>query len=210
MPTKEVAIDIDGTAADVHTPLIARWNREKQGRNFSVSDITQFTIDGTILDGMKFDPDFLRLHRQTWLEDWQSIPVILEPAVLTEAEQYMRVDFVTSRTKDLDSVTQSWVSANYPKFKGEVALVDSSRDKAKRGYRRYVDDYHGLAKWLALVGSHGGAGQKLYLVERPWTLVETARKEHVKIEAVKDANEALRVMIREKREALAAPRSKGS
>ena len=191
---QRIALDLDGTSADIHTPVINAWNSERGG-NFKVSDITVFLINGKVLGGMTGD-DFFRIYRKIWINAPESIPTLLDSSVLLEASKHYEIDVVSSRSEQLRPGTHAWLNAKHPDFPGKVILVETSDEKASLKYDYYIDDYHGLAVPLAKATTKDH-NPCLVLIERPWTVAEEAKKAHPNVILVKDVNEGLRHLIRE-------------
>lgn len=149
---KKIALDVEGTLADVHTPFIKKYNG-KYGTNYTIEDIKNYDLSGV-------EPsleEFLEETTLQWKEDWRNIPPTERNLSGKIWELWnldgVSIDIVTSR-KECEEEMEKWLHTEeipYSDF-----LVES--EKYKLGYDFYIDDNPGLA------GKVGG----LILYHRPW------------------------------------------
>jgi 5'(3')-deoxyribonucleotidase len=156
-----IAIDVDGTLADIHTVLINIINATSE-RKFTVNDITNWSFEKT---GLPInDKQFLELHRLMWTTKWRDIMPLVSEGLLLELSKYYNIAIVTNRPEETVGPLVEWLGANFPNITYKLVANIVAHDKSEQSFSIYIDDSPSLAKKLAL--RNGGKVQ--YMRDAPW------------------------------------------
>jgi len=147
----KIALDVEGTLADIHTMFLKRYN-EKNSTNYSLEDIKWD------FGGIEFSiEEFFKRTRKQWKREWKKIPGTEEniSKALEKIKNFdkIKLDIVTSR-EGCEEGMKNWLEKQgipYSEF-----MVES--DKHKLNYDVYIDDNPNLS----------GKVENLLLYRRPW------------------------------------------
>ena len=159
-----MALDIDGTLADVHTPIVEEWNKIT-GKAFAVSDIDNYNWKESKLQ-MPTE-EFFRIYEELWNEKSDRIkPTITEEELLNFVKHF-DVDIVTARPPGTENGLQKWLRRNFPSLRLRVVVVGHTLDKLKDDYNIIIDDAPSI--WAAFhQNDHLTEGKWLYVPMQPW------------------------------------------
>ncbi|MCL4389173.1 hypothetical protein M1397_00990 [Candidatus Marsarchaeota archaeon] len=160
----KVALDIDGTIADTHAPILEEWNRIK-GKNFKHSDIDDYDWEKTKLQ-MPIE-EFFRIYKKAWTENFTSIPPTITEQELNHLIKHFDVDIVTRRPSDAKPTLEKWLSYNFPTSRLRIITVEHTLDKLKSGHEIIIDDAPQI--WAAFSRRDPSTeGKWLYAPRQPW------------------------------------------
>ncbi|MFB6076213.1 MAG: hypothetical protein ABEK17_03660 [Candidatus Aenigmatarchaeota archaeon] len=135
-----IALDIEGTIADIHTPYLEKFN-EKYGTSYKPEDIL-----GWGFEGIKPDVDteeFIEETRRIWMNKKQKIKPIEKSfdMYVKQIKNNHTIDIVTERL-DCDEKLLDWLDLhNLKKGKDyENLVVSDDKSQLKDSYDLYVDD----------------------------------------------------------------------
>ena len=155
---KRVAVDVDGTLADV-MPMWVKIYNEKYNKNLDYKSITRWEFWSSLGISSR---EFFRIFSKAWSR-WEDIqPTEENIAQSIEAlNQLYLVDIVTGRTKDTLKFVKNWLQKHRIQYNHFVA-VPFWQHKIHLPYDLYIDDSPDLAKLAA-------RNQKTVLLyNQPW------------------------------------------
>ncbi len=190
----KIALDVDGTLAETHTPWIERYNKMK-GTNFKVSDIRDwhYLTIGSNLEEM------LPLYVPVWSEDFKKIKLLADVKLIIDVAKVCNLDIVTSRNTDQngrDTVApfMQWLELNG--ISGVNVVINPPEiSKATLNYSLYIDDSNSLASDVQKYPE-----KSLLLIDRSWNKsVEPTKINQIEknVKRVKDVNAALMLILRD-------------
>jgi uncharacterized HAD superfamily protein len=187
-----VSIDIDGTIADVHVPMVAQFNGMK-GTNFTVGDIKDwgFTSIGSSYEEM------MPVYKNVWQQHTDEIRFLGNVAQLRELSTRYEVSFLTSRSNDRRDATGGtehallrWLAKSGVSFV-PLVICPLHMDKARDyGYNVYIDDSPSLARSIAGIEERGDV--LMLLIDKPYNR-DVPKSE--RILRVADVREAVDVLL---------------
>lgn len=171
-----IAIDVDGTLADVHRLFLQRYN-EDNDTDISFEDFTDWGFGDTEVTTQCY----LDYTHEIWKGEGEQIPLSDTSAPEKIAELYNhsgthRVDLVTARQGREEEMEQ-WLT--------DMGIVEydefySSDDKAQNGYDAYIDDNPNLYTQLMFF-------QFQFIVDKPWNRMVENGQCRGRIDSVSDA-----------------------
>ena len=160
-----IALDVDGTLADIHTILIdiinKRYGKKENGEDFTVADITNWSFDKTELPIN--DTQFLELHKEIWMTRWCDIAPLVCEELLLELSKYYNIAIVTNRPEESVKPLVEWLKANFPNLTYKLIANAVDHDKSKQSFSIYIDDSPSLARKIALQ-----EGRTQHIRDAPW------------------------------------------
>ncbi len=164
----KVAVDIDGTIADVHRVMLSEFNR-KNGTDFSTYDIKDWGFKSL---GSSY-AEMMPFYQDAWKNHHDQIPFVGKASMILELSKYYTVHFLTSRSNDENSITggtekglSEWLTLHgidsIP-----VVLCPPEVSKTEFGYQIYIDDSPMFAKDIEKSRT-SGEGRILLLIDKPY------------------------------------------
>ncbi len=175
-----VALDIEGTLADISTPSLAKYNK-LHGTSWKVGDITDWGFESIKADVR----EMMGLFTETWKMDSNQIKRTCDVELLHNVGKMYNLDVVTSRM-GVDMELKSWLNSV---GLGEVRLVvnDPKKEKTNLQYSVYIDDSPLLAREVA-----NSEDKLILLIKQRWnTDVRGISNRVIPVNGVDDAANAL-------------------
>lgn len=188
-----IALDLDGVVADPFTHMVELWNQQR-GTNHTINDVSTFGVEFAEV-GMT-SKDFYGLYNKVWLELQHRILLLADPKLLSDFSQCYTVDIVTHRPENMLKATLSFISSNYPGFRGNIVIVNSAEEKVRRGYGLFIDDNPLLHLHIEEFGAKGEEKPHQILIDGPWNRKYQADQPS-NVRTMKETNDALNFLISE-------------
>jgi len=175
---ENLAFDIDGTLADVTTPL-----RQHMWRDWHVDiddiGISRHDFFEQICQPGYFEP-FLDYFFSIIDQHWMGI----EPYEgASEIYKFSPVLFITARRTDLIAATHDWLIYNFPKLKFTI-LQARSKDKVKLLHELQLDGI--VEDRLRTANEVAESGLVCYLLNRSWNLGRPIHHRVIRINSLKE------------------------
>lgn len=165
---KKIALDIEGTIANIHTLFIESHN-SNYGANFSIEDITNWDVGSTRLGVTS--GDFLESVKKLWYENWENIQptekdldkkleLLFNLHKLDIVTNCVTLDDADKRLLGKDNLLKWLKKYNIP-YHNFVPL-GMNNNKADLSYDYFIDDNPILAKEIE------SNGKFIFLYDRPW------------------------------------------
>lgn len=163
MNTIKVAVDLDGTLADIHSVWIAFHHYGE----FTIADIRDWN---GFPNGIT-PSQFIKESDEIWREDWLQIRSLewsdfIEPSPYSKMYPYFigkfgnyHIDIVTGRQTD-QAILKLWLDVQKVPYH-KIVQVRASEKKHELDYNYFIDDYPYLWRHLK-------DGQQHILFDRPW------------------------------------------
>lgn len=180
---KRVAVDVDGTLADV-MPMWVKVYNEEYSMNLDYKSINKWAFWNDL--GISTS-EFFRIFSKAWLR-WEEIKPMEENVSenLKILHQLCSVDVVTGRTKDTLKYVKKWLEKHQIPYDRFVA-VSSWQHKIYLPYDFYIDDSPDLARLAAR------RKKMILLYNQPWN---TEIKEGVWVKRINNLSEAIEILKR--------------
>jgi uncharacterized HAD superfamily protein len=151
-----VGVDVDGTLANIHKPLIAKIS-DMYRIELSTNDITDWNWGPLIRRLGLTGSDCVDMTDEIWASQWSIIPLTDVDIVtaLSSIKEKCTVDIVTSRV--VESAVKKWLAQHKIPYDNFVL----SKDKHELDYDFYVEDDPYLAEILP-------PGRIVFLYNRPY------------------------------------------
>ncbi len=160
----KVALDIDGTLADVYSFIINEWNR-LSGKSFKISDADDYNPSKSKLQ-MPLE-EFLRIYDDAWNENAMEICPTVTEQELNRFANHFNVEIVTRRSSSTKDSLHKWLKHNFPSLDFKVLLVEHIKDKLKLDHDIIIDDAPQI--WTSFHQNDPLTESKwLYAPYRPW------------------------------------------
>lgn len=179
---KRVALDVDGTLADV-MPMWVKVYNEEYNKNLDYQNISQWAF--WISLGIT-TREFFRIFSKAWSrwEEIQPTETNITQTIKT-LNRLCVVDIVTGRTKDTLKFVKNWLRKHQIQYQNFIA-VSSWQHKIYLPYDLYIDDSPDLAQLAA-------HKQKMVLLyNRPWN---TMVMEGPWIKRINNLKEAIKTIV---------------
>ena len=155
---RPVAVDIDGTLADV-IPMWVKVYNEEYNKNLDYKSVNKWAFWDDL--GISIS-EFFRIFSKAWSR-WEEIKPTEEDVSQTmdTLSQLCSLDIVTGRTRDTLGYVKNWLKKHQIPYDSFVAVSMWER-KIRLPYEFYIDDSPDLARLAAL-------NRKIVLVySQPW------------------------------------------
>jgi uncharacterized HAD superfamily protein len=178
---KRVAVDVDGTLANV-IPMWLKVYNEEYNKNLDYKSIDKWVFWNDLGISAR---DFFRIFSKAWSR-WEEIEPMEESiAENTKILHHLcSLDIVTGRTKDTLKFVKKWLEKHQISYNRFIA-VPSWQPKIYLPYDVYIDDSPDLARLAA-------CEKKLVLLyNQPWN---TEIKEGVWVKRINNLREAIEIL----------------
>ncbi len=178
---KKIALDVDGTLADVGSLWIQGYNKLK-GTSYDVNDMLDWNHEsiGSNISEMH------DLYIKIWKDHYNGIKFEGDICRIKELCRHYEVDIVTSREYDTAYELGIWLEKNGLSWL-PVVINNPNKDKSLLDYDLYIDDSPILAENI-----DKNKSKLLYIVNRPWNRNVEETGNIIRVEGV---NEALDMLI---------------
>ncbi len=141
-PGRYVAIDVDGTLANVFPVIINRLNGEK-GTSYTYEQYRHF--GGADL-GMGWE-EFHRRYVDAWTNHSSEIKPLVSEERLLELTKHYGVFILTAMGDEVAGAFEAWLKKNFPVASGRVFImrVEDQKHKLENGFTFLIDDCPALA-----------------------------------------------------------------
>ena len=178
-----VAVDIDGTLADV-MPMWVKVYNEEYNRNLDYRSVNKWAFWGDL--GISTS-EFFRIFSKAWSR-WEDIRPMEDNIAQTmnTLSQLCTLDIVTGRTRDTLGYVKNWLKKHQIPYNRFIAVSVWAR-KIRLPYEFYIDDSPDLARLAA-------PNRKIVLVyNQPWNM-------HIKegpwVKRINNLSEAVEIIKR--------------
>lgn len=163
---KRIALDIEGTIADIHKPFIEKYNTDNR-TNLSVQDIDAYSFRGT--EFRITVEEFFGYIKNIWDDDLEKILPTEENLreKLIPLHNLYELDIVTSSII-IDNnenrgkyILLGWLEKHKIPY-NEFVHLDSKKSKSDLEYDYYIDDSPFLAEEVEKKGKF------IFLYDQPW------------------------------------------
>jgi len=180
---KRVAVDVDGTLADV-MPMWVKVYNEKYGKNLDYRGINKWAFWSDLGISSR---EFFQIFSKAWSR-WEEIKPMEENVAesIKTLQQFCSLDVVTGRTKDTLKYVKNWLEKHQISYDRFVA-VSSWQHKIYLPYEFYIDDSPDLARLAPR------RKKMVLLYNQPWN---TEIKEGVWVKRINNLNEAIEILKR--------------
>lgn len=144
----KVSLDIEGTLADIHMPVIELLEERK---GTSLSEIERWNLKG---HDLSLD-EFLETAKGVWEERWEEVPPT-EPSLknkISKLDSDHEVDLVTSRKNSVEEM-KKWVQSHEVPYSDFISIGE----KYELDYDVWIDDSPLLARKI----------DPVILYDEPW------------------------------------------
>lgn len=150
----KIAVDVDGTLADIHTPFIEELNKNHEA-NTRLDDITDYDF-ATAFDHIDLaTEEIVKVLQEIWHSETEIKPIDENAAsIISKLSENNQIDIVTAN--EAHEPIRIWLEKNSIPHEN---FIHSTFDKHNLDYDIFVDDNPRLAK---------REPEKTILFERPW------------------------------------------
>jgi len=178
---KRVAVDVDGTLADV-MPMWVKVFNEEYSRNLDYRSINKWTFWSDLGISTR---EFFKIFSKAWSR-WEEIKPIEENVAVSMKmlQQICSLDVVTGRTKDTLKYVKKWLEKHQITYDRFIA-VSSWQQKIYLAYDFYIDDSPDLARLAAR------KRKMVLLYNQPWN---KEVKEGVWVKRINNLSAAIEIL----------------
>ena len=180
---KRVAVDVDGTLADV-MPMWVKVYNEEYSKNLDCRSINKWAFWNDLGISTR---EFFRIFSEAWSR-WEEIKPTEENIAesMKILHQICSLDVVTGRTKDTLRYVKKWLEKHQIQYNRFIA-VSSWQHKLYLPYEFYIDDSPDLARLAP-------RRKKIVLLyDQPWN---TEIKEGVWVKRINNLSEAIEILTK--------------
>ncbi len=160
---KVIALDVDGTIADLATQIVKIVNDRYPDAHLTVEQLTKYHVEDLVPSMTR--AEFIGILKEIW-DNYKHIGLVDNsiPAILREVHKDYEIHVVTAAVGTDDQI-KDWLRINnitYDKF----VHVKHQADKQNEGADIYVDDYFAVAKQVAVLDKN------VIVIKQPWSEID--------------------------------------
>ncbi|MDE1865638.1 MAG: hypothetical protein KGH94_03325 [Candidatus Micrarchaeota archaeon] len=187
--TMKVGLDVDGTLAMSFHTIIDYYNSVNK-TGYTIKDLGGWSKNWNI--PMSLD-EYHKLYDKIWTQRWWGIKPSIGSKDLSALASSHNVEIVTARPTTHEPFVNCWLNAHFPGISLNLKITPRSEEKVHMGYDILLDDGNPVAEEMI---RNGNGRTRLILIEQPWNMKEHYESRSPKIEAVKDLQEGISLLLR--------------